>query len=300
LNHAKECANSDLVALLTDYYRREAEALPEWARETYNVLRRVEQNIAALKTRRVFPMLFIAREVELQGARVLDAGCGTGHTAILFAQEGARVVGLDIDRLALDIARLRSQQEGVVVKFLDGDVTRLQFPAETFDVVISHQVLEHLEPMQQVQALQEMWRVLRIGGLLFVQTPNRCFPVDVHDSQLPLAHWLPRNMGRLYARLFGRIPPLVHPMTWADVAIVLKLDRRGSGLINQCDMYHDLVDFLGRGVTYTTDKSWRSRIYFTMVVPLFRICRLISIPYVACAPNLNLLLRKQATFRELG
>jgi 2-polyprenyl-3-methyl-5-hydroxy-6-metoxy-1,4-benzoquinol methylase len=277
---------------LTAYYQREAEGFPAWARTTFNVARRVGLNIARLENYRIFPLSFIGREIELKGARLLDAGCGTGHMAIACALQGADVTGVDLDRMALDIARERARLEHARLEILEADVTQMKFSDATFDIVVSFQVLEHIPRALQAKVLQEMWRLLRPGGVLFIQTPNRWFPVDVHDTQLPLAHWLPSRLGFAYARAFGRVPPQVWQMSWRDISRDLKIDFRGKNILNRCDMYHDLADFRAGHVAYTIDQTLRSKLYFAAVGPLYHLSRMINVPYAAMAPNLNLILRK--------
>jgi SAM-dependent methyltransferase len=110
-----------------------------------------------------------ARQVVL-GSDVLDAGCGRGYGSRILAGAGAaRVVGVDIDPDAIDRARsaVRDQTEWLV-----GDITVLPFAADSFDVVVCFEVIEHLE--QQTDALRELHRVLRPEGHLVISSPNRC------------------------------------------------------------------------------------------------------------------------------
>lgn len=283
----------DLETLLLRYYKQEANALPRWARIHYGVRRRVDLNLNALESRKIFPFSFIERETNLHICRILDAGCGTGHSSITFAQACACLIGIDIDNIALKIAQYRARAEGVEADFQKGDITCLQFRDNSFNVVLCHQVLEHLAPEEQVVALKEMWRVLASGGILFIQTPNRWFPIDVHDSLLPFVHWLPESCGHRIARAARRIPPIVHPMTWIEIASSLGLSKDGSTLINKYDMYHDRDDFRTNQKPYTSDLSWRLYAYNAFSPALYFFSRLWGLPFAAFAPNLNLLIRKQ-------
>jgi 2-polyprenyl-3-methyl-5-hydroxy-6-metoxy-1,4-benzoquinol methylase len=71
-----------------------------------------------------------------QGGRALDLGCGTGTQAIFLAQQGYKVVGIDFSQKAIALASEKARQAGAGVDFRLGDVTRLNFLHEPFDVVL--------------------------------------------------------------------------------------------------------------------------------------------------------------------
>src|SRR5581483_2876047 len=75
------------------------------------------------------------------GSQVLDAGCGTGLAATLVAPrvgQGGRVLRLDASEQMLEIARHKAQSFGFTqCEFVEGDVTRMDLPDASFDLVIS-------------------------------------------------------------------------------------------------------------------------------------------------------------------
>ena len=102
------------------------------------------------------------------GDHLLDVGCGPGTVTVDLACRVApgSVVGLDAAEGV--VAQARTLVAGsAAIRFVVGDVYRLDFPDATFDVVHAHQVLQHLA--EPVAALREMRRVLRPGGLLAVR-----------------------------------------------------------------------------------------------------------------------------------
>jgi len=107
------------------------------------------------------------------GMRVLDAGCGNGVHSIRVASQNAKVTGVDRDLQQLQIGRdLSGGLGGTVVVFLQGDVEcSLPFRSGRFDPVLLLDVLEHLHKRRE--ALREIYRVLRRGGLMMVAAPNR-------------------------------------------------------------------------------------------------------------------------------
>ncbi len=104
----------------------------------------------------------------LRGAeRVLDAGCGTGHTALAFAAQAAEVVAVDLTEAMLAQGRKLASQRGLAnITFKRGDVERLPYADASFDVVTSRYSAHHYPRPQQ--ALAEFARVLRPGGLLLL------------------------------------------------------------------------------------------------------------------------------------
>jgi ubiquinone/menaquinone biosynthesis C-methylase UbiE len=98
------------------------------------------------------------------GARVLEAGCGTGLILQRVAPEAAHAVGLDISPGMLAHARARG------LHVVQGSVTDLPFPDESFDVAYSFKVLAHVERIER--AMAELARVVRPGGHVLAEFYN--------------------------------------------------------------------------------------------------------------------------------
>ncbi len=146
------------------------------------------------------------------GARVLDAGCGTAYgTAILAAAGASEVVGVDRDRDVLDAVR-----EGMpeAVRLEAADVLDLPFEADSFDLVVCFEVLEHLDEPEA--GLDELARVLAGGGLLAVSSPNRRVfpPGNPHHVREYVPEELHDSLGRRFANV-----RLARQHTWASSAI---------------------------------------------------------------------------------
>jgi ubiquinone/menaquinone biosynthesis C-methylase UbiE len=109
----------------------------------------------------------LGRMVELgvrSGAeRVLDLGCGAGHTALAFAPRVAAVVAVDLAEAMLAEGRRLARERGISnVEFRLGDVEQLALPDSSFDVVTSRFSAHHYPSPER--ALAEVVRVLRPGG----------------------------------------------------------------------------------------------------------------------------------------
>jgi SAM-dependent methyltransferase len=105
------------------------------------------------------------RHVGGPGRRVLDLGCRYGALTAFYA-DGNEVVGVDIDREALEQA---GERLGIETRWADLDEP-LAFEDGTFDVVVIGELLEHIREPQRL--IDEARRVLRVGGALVGSTPN--------------------------------------------------------------------------------------------------------------------------------
>ena len=82
------------------------------------------------------------------------------------------------------------------IPYVQGDACALPFPDGAFDVVHSNAVIEHVGDRERQEAFVR--EALRVGRRVFVTTPNRWFPIEVH-TKLPFVHWLPEALaGRAY------------------------------------------------------------------------------------------------------
>jgi len=85
------------------------------------------------------------------------------------------------------------------VRYVQGDACALPFDDGEFDVVFSNAVVEHVGGRERQRQLVS--EALRVGRKVFLTTPNRHFPLEVH-TRLPLVHWLPERLShRLYDAL---------------------------------------------------------------------------------------------------
>lgn len=156
--------------------------------------------LAALQRRRMF-----ARFLSASGVRpddtVVDVGAAGDrayeHSNYLEAwypyKRQVTAVGID------DASFLEELYPGVTFRQADGRA--LPFPNCSFDFAHASALIEHVgSRANQAQLLSEMWRVCRRG--LFVTTPNRWFPVELH-SVIPFIHWFPAPLFRRTLRAAG-------------------------------------------------------------------------------------------------
>lgn len=110
---------------------------------------------------------------------VLDAGCGTGANLLRWATWGASVlVGIDIDGGALRHCRSRVPR----AFFMRADLRRIPLSGCSFDVIVSTDVIEHIE--DDIGVLRELHRLLRPRGILVLTTPAYRAAYSHHDRHL--------------------------------------------------------------------------------------------------------------------
>lgn len=110
------------------------------------------------------------------GAKVLDAGCGSGTNSLWLARQGFSVTGVDFSEFALGKAKEQARSDGLAerIDLRVGDLTRLEFADAGFDAVFCIGVLMHIPDVEA--ALEELVRVLRPGGALVIAESNARAP----------------------------------------------------------------------------------------------------------------------------
>ncbi len=107
-------------------------------------------------------------------ARILDAGCGSGRNMLELARHGS-VTGVELSETSVALARERRAGEVVA-----GSVLEMPFPADSFDLAVSLDVIEHLE--DDLAALRELRRTVAPGGSLLVTVPAYQWLWSGHDD----------------------------------------------------------------------------------------------------------------------
>jgi SAM-dependent methyltransferase len=155
-------------------------------------------------------MILSAAEARIQG-RVLENGCGVGMYVEKLTPHAGSVIGLEYDFERCIEARQRSE----CITNAAGE--KLPFPADSFDLILSHEVIEHVQVERQ--AVAEMVRTLRPGERAVIFCPNRGYPFETHGiywrgeyrfGNIPLVNWLPRSWR-------DRLAPHVRVYTQRDM-----------------------------------------------------------------------------------
>lgn len=131
--------------------------------------------------------------------KMLDIGAGNGVMAEVFG------AGFD-EVYAIDLETPSQRSEGPMVptaptlQWLRASGDALPFPSDSFDLVTAFSVLEHMP--DRGRAVDEWIRVLKSGGVLLIQIPNRYFVIELH-SGLPNLNYMPRAVRERLLNLIG-------------------------------------------------------------------------------------------------
>jgi SAM-dependent methyltransferase len=152
-----------------------------------------DEYIASRKTKSGKIVRILQRELRNPVRAVIaDIGCSEGHITESLAKEFALVVGLDIDYPSAWTGKF---------PFIQADGSLLPLASDTFDGVVINHILEHAASPPRL--LDEVWRVLKPGGICYLGVPNRYWPMEPH-YRLLLLSWLPRSWADRYVRLTGK------------------------------------------------------------------------------------------------
>lgn len=145
------------------------------------------------KARKIISL--IQRQRPVDGAKVLEIGTGTG----VISAELARAAGPDGETVSIDTMDTRVDKDGYDFQLTSG--VQLPFDDESFDIVVSNHVVEHVgQRPDQLVHLREIRRVLRPGGVAYLATPTRWALVEPH-FKVPMLSWPPRGLRDRYLRV---------------------------------------------------------------------------------------------------
>jgi SAM-dependent methyltransferase len=157
--------------------------------------------------------------------RIVEAGCGSGRDALLYAREGFEVTGTEISGSALRWVRERAQAEGLRITLLRDDLAETHLPPGSFDAAVAMHVI-HLQPAPVRQTMvSQLWRLTRDGGLIAMAN------YSTHEAGY--ATWDP------YPEPNTRVDPkgkVVHFFDEADVRALLPPDRFDLLTLEEVDL----------------------------------------------------------------
>ncbi len=110
-----------------------------------------------------------------KSAVCLDAGCGIGAFLTLANLSGYNFYGYDVNKDALEIAKLIMKSNGISDKKIDSKPTKFK---KNFDWIISFEVVEHLDNTQNY--IHSLKKLLNQNGRMFIETPNYLIPYEPH------------------------------------------------------------------------------------------------------------------------
>lgn len=162
-------------------------------RQPHAVLDLPSRRLKGLKIERLLDL-----SDRLQPIRLLEIGTGSGGIAHYFGTH----LGLRCEVAAVDLVDNRLVTDGYVYQKVEG--VELPFPDESFDVVITNHVIEHVGDISsQLRHLAEVRRVMRPDGIGYLAVPNRWMLIEPH-YRLHFLSWLPHRWRTPYLRHTGK------------------------------------------------------------------------------------------------
>lgn len=104
---------------------------------------------------------------------VLDLGCGTGRHTVYFAKRGFQVTATDISPKGIEVTMRKAEQSGVKIRAACHDMRDIPFPDNSFDAVFCIWTSGHGYYEDMKKHADEMTRVVKQGGFLFVDYPSK-------------------------------------------------------------------------------------------------------------------------------
>jgi len=181
----------------------------------------------------------IRRYVNLEGARVLDIGCGIGTYVEKLDSVSGGAYGVDIDP-----ARVGKGKSGALSVAVS---ERLPFADGSFDMVLLNEVIEHVQ--DDAATMREACRVLRPGGHVVIYAPNRLYPFETHGiylgkryvfGNIPLVNYLPDIVRR-------RLVP--HARAYTSGGLRKIVDRLDADLVVHTQVYPGFDNIAARNGT---------------------------------------------------
>ncbi|MEZ5246830.1 MAG: class I SAM-dependent methyltransferase [Acidimicrobiales bacterium] len=166
---------------------------------------------------------------DVAGRRILDLGCGQGHTAVGLARRGARVIAIDHDVSQLGAARTLASTHDVTIEFHQAQPAELAFlAADHVDLAIAVTSLSFVQDLNRV--FRQVHRVIRPSGHFVVSLPHPASlaadPVDPNRTTTP---WdSPDPIGD---RWIHTAESIVTSLTRTNFAVDQLLERRDEALV---------------------------------------------------------------------
>lgn len=156
---------------------------------------------------------FVGSHRKIEGANVLDVGCGEGGVIKAFIEAGAKGIGVDLSAPRIEYAReaLEKECDAGVLEFAAGDIHDPEISAGwvgQFDIVIFKDSIEHITHKKDL--LLRIAAMLRPEGVVFLGFPPWRMPFGGHQqvaksriAQMPWLHLIPRTAYRAVLNLLG-------------------------------------------------------------------------------------------------
>lgn len=145
----------------------------------------------------ILSLLYPQLTKPLEECTVLDMGCGVGALSLPTSLRVKRIKGIDVNESHVSRCRESAKQQGITNATFEVKSLFELDEEGRYDIVLCSDVLEHVEDQDGV--LKMICFSLRNGGVFYLTTNNKCWPLEGHFG-LPFLSYLPRNWAERYIR----------------------------------------------------------------------------------------------------
>lgn len=176
----------------------------------------------------------------LSNLRVLDYGCSTGVISYIISKKTRSVVGIDVDKKAITIARKKFKRKNL--KFEMTNNIKTNFKDEYFDIIIANQIYEFVDNDREL--MRELHRLLKIGGVCFFGARNKYAIIEAQYN-IPFLSWLPLQIPGFVGkyRSYSSLKKLVKAFVIHDYTTKILLEPKKYGF-NKLEKYKWLFRML--------------------------------------------------------
>lgn len=187
--------------------------------------------------------------------KVLDVGCGFGDLVFAFAPFVKEAVGIDMDKGFIDVCDMKKKfYSAENTKFIHSKSEKIPFEGESFDLVMSKTVLEHVENVSE--AIKEQARVAKIGGQVYVECPNYMWIKEGHYGvfMLPL---MPKWLFRIWLRILGKNPSFLNHIKYVTPGKITKAMKKNGLVVRNISLEIIRDVFRGKDSSRALSKAFR-------------------------------------------
>jgi len=204
---------------------------------------------------------------DVKGKRILDLGCGRGDLVIELARRGAISVGVDYSKDGIDLAKdalkIQSGEIKKRVNFFVKDIVRADFENESFDIIVSSDVFEHLYKDELEIVVAKLSKILKPNGYLLIHTaPNKIYQDFTHVFY---CYWMDLFLLKIYNFISKNNYPGLPKDPRNDLHKKQHVNEPTYLYLSALFKRHNFEGQIDSIVPYKPNLSWKDKIYNIIV-----------------------------------